>query len=82
MHCGSKVRYFYREFDLLFLFLRAVVNMTVISQDDHLTAGAWAACGHTPHSSEYVALPDQPLPDTDRNSLYPMLCLELSLENF
>ena len=34
------------------LFLRAVVNipiqtqmqMTVIAQDDHLTAGAWAAC--------------------------------------
>ena len=56
--------------------------MTVISQDDHLTAGAWAACGHTPHSSEYVALPDQPLPDTDRNSLYPILCLKLPLENF
>ena len=56
--------------------------MTVISQDDHLTAGALVTCGHTTHSSEYVALPDQPLPDTDRNSLYPILCLKLPLENF
>ena len=28
MHCGSKVRYFHREFDLFFL-LRAVVNVPI-----------------------------------------------------
>ena len=43
----------------VFLFLRAVVKyshtnsynfaMTLISQDDHLTAGAWAACVLTCH---------------------------------
>ena len=41
MHCGSKVRYFYWEFDCIFLFPRAVVNIispwllfrkTIISQ--------------------------------------------------
>ena len=26
-HCGSKVRYFYQEFDSIFLFLRVVVNI-------------------------------------------------------
>ena len=53
MHCESKVRYFFIEnLTVFFLFLRAVVNiliktliaMTLISQDNHLTAGAWAAC--------------------------------------
>ena len=53
MHCGSKVRYFYREFDCIFIpkssrkyFHTNFYNfaMTVISQDDHLTVGAWARC--------------------------------------
>ena len=29
MHCGSKVRYFYWEFDRIFLFLRAVINIPI-----------------------------------------------------
>ena len=29
IHCGSKVRYFFWEFDVFFLFLRAVVNMPI-----------------------------------------------------
>ena len=55
MHCESRI---FGEFGggLLILFLRAVANirtqnlvfaMTLISQDDHHTTGAWAACRST-----------------------------------
>ena len=58
MHCESKVRYFYWEFDCFFFFIpesdRKYSNtnshnfaMTLISQDDHFTAGAGAVCGST-----------------------------------
>ena len=59
MHCESKVRYFYREFDCFFFFFipesdRKYSNtnshnfaITLISQDGHFTAGAWAVCGST-----------------------------------
>ena len=65
MHCESKVRYFYWEFDCIFLFLRAVVNiliktliaMTLTSQDNHLTAGAWATCvGKETEKTEVMSL--------------------------
>ena len=53
IHCGSKVRFFFEN--LTFFLIPeggrkyAHTNsynsaMTVIAQDDHLTAGAWAAC--------------------------------------
>ena len=32
--------------------------MTVIAQDDHLTAGAWAACDHISVSDSYTVLMD------------------------
>ena len=55
MHCGSKVRYFYWELTVFFFIHKSVRKhshtnsynsaMTLISQDDHLTAGTWVACG-------------------------------------
>ena len=53
IHCGSKVGYFFENLTYFFIpeggRKYAHTNsynsaMTVIAQDDHLTAGAWAAC--------------------------------------
>ena len=54
MHCGSKVRYFDLEFDCIFFIPKSGrknshtncydFDMTLISQDDRRSAGAWAAC--------------------------------------
>ena len=54
IHCGSKVRYFFLRIWRIFFIPEggrkyAHTNsynsaMTVIAQDDHLTAAAWAAC--------------------------------------
>ena len=51
---GSFQHSYVSIFDCILLFLRAIVNiplqnsynyaMTLISQDNHLPAGAWAAC--------------------------------------
>ena len=58
MHCGSKVRYFYWEFDCIFLFPRAVVNIisqwllfrkTIISQ---LELGPLLKCLTDKHGTE------------------------------
>ena len=55
MHCESKVRYFYWEFDWFFFIPESDRKysdtnshnfaMTLISQDGHFTAGAGAVCG-------------------------------------
>ena len=55
MHCGRKVMYFYWELTVFFFIHQSVRKhshtnsynfaMTLISQDDHLTAGTWVACG-------------------------------------
>ena len=53
IHCGSKVGYFFENLTYFFIpeggRKYAHTNsynsaMTVIAQDDHLTAGAWVAC--------------------------------------
>ena len=58
MHRGSKVRYFYGEFDCIYIPKSGRkyshtnsynFAMTLISQDDYLTTGAWAACALTEH---------------------------------
>ena len=54
IHCGSKVEYFFENLTYFFIpeggRKYAHTNsynsaMTVIAQDDHVTAGAWAAYG-------------------------------------
>ena len=53
--CTVEVRWgiFIENLTVFFLFLRAVVNILIqtfiISPDDYLTAGAWAACVITSH---------------------------------
>ena len=53
MYCGSKVRYFIENLTVFFIPKSGRkyshtnsynFAMTLISQDNHLTAGAWAAC--------------------------------------
>ena len=58
MHCGSKVSIFIENLTDFFIPKSGRkyshtnsynFAMTLISQDDHLTAGAWAACVMTCH---------------------------------
>ena len=53
-HCGSKVRYFYWEFDYIFIIPKSgrkyshansyIFSLILATQYDHLTAWAWAIC--------------------------------------
>ena len=54
MHCGSKVSFFIENLTIFLLIKKGhkyshtnsyIFAMTLITQDDHLTAGVWAACG-------------------------------------
>ena len=74
MLCESKVRCFYWEFDDIFFLPKGgckysrtnsyIFAMTLILQNDNLTAGAWAACDLIPFQSR------QHLLSADTNSVY------------
>ena len=70
MHCESKVRSFIENLIVFFLILRAVINIPIptiiiifttnhIMQDDHLKAGAWAACEETNNAHITTGMKDK-----------------------
>ena len=72
MHCESKVRSFIENLIVFFLILRAVINIPIptiiiiftmnhIMQDDHLKAGAWAACEETNNAHITTGIKDKNL---------------------
>ena len=73
MHCESKVRSFIENLIVFFfLVLRAVINIPIptiiiiftmnhIMQDDHLKAGAWAACEETNNAHITTGIKDKKL---------------------
>ena len=72
MHCESKVRSFIENLVVFFLILRVVINIPIptiiiifttnhIMQDDHLKAGAWAACEETNNAHITTGIKDKNL---------------------